>query len=140
MERSDLLGRWNIDTWMHRYDDGRISYPMGQALEGFIYYAADTVFVTIAKQFRPAMGHHARDATPEQRAAAFDSYFSYTGTWMVDGDVVLHALELSLWPDWAHGKQLRRGHIEDGVLQLSGRVAHGTRDAYNAVLRWKRAR
>lgn len=139
MERSDLLGRWNIDSWMHHYDDGRTRYPMGQALEGFIYYAPDAVFVTVAQRSRPALGGAPRAAPVAERAAAFDSYFSYAGSWRVEGDTVRHDLEISLWPDWTHGVQIRVGTIHDGVLQLAGRRAHGSPDAYSAVLRWTRA-
>lgn len=54
MDQTNLFsGEWRIQSWVQRYDDGRVEYPMGQQLEGFIRYLPDgRMFCMIARAER----------------------------------------------------------------------------------------
>ena len=46
-----------------------------------------------------------RAGSLEDKRATFDTYFTYSGTYEVRGDKVVHHLELSLFPNWTGGDQ-----------------------------------
>ena len=54
----------------------------------------------------------------EERAAAFSTYLSYCGTYEVEGDVVVHHIEMSLFPNWVGGEQKRQFEPSDDKLVL----------------------
>ena len=113
----------------------------GQKLNGFVQYDSEQMFVMINKpgraNFRTGGQWNASDA---EKARAYDSYFSYGGTYEVVGDEVLHKVEYSLFPNWAGGTQRRRAELKDGKLYLSARLEDGTTEARTANVIWERRR
>jgi len=82
------------------------------------------------------------EATALERGNAAAGYLSYAGTYQIVDDQVHHLVELSLFPDWVGGVQIR--HIKwidngDGTtdLELSDRGA-GNHDAPIMRLTWHR--
>lgn len=82
------------------------------------------------------------EAKALERASAAAGYLSYAGRFEVIGDLVHHHVELSLFPDWVGGVQVR--HIDwitnkDGTTDLELSTAHEPqeRSAVNR-LRWRR--
>jgi hypothetical protein len=71
--------------------------------------------------------------------AAFDTYLSYCGKYEIDGDKVVHQIELSLFPNWSGVDQER--FFEFSGKQLTLRTApmalEGTQRT--AQLIWHRA-
>lgn len=145
MDKALLLGRWNIVSWEQRYDDGRVTRPLGAALEGFIQYEANGRMICM-------MGRAGRagfvtggqwNASNDEKADAYSGFMAYAGSYTVDGDLVTHHVELSLFPNWKGGDQKRRVRIEHGpsgdTLAVSARLEEGTPEARSAVLAWKRA-
>jgi hypothetical protein len=97
---------------------------------------------TLMSLGRPKAPTRTLSAAPADiRAAAAAGYLSYSGTYSMDGDDVLHHIELSLMPNWV-GKTERR-HIEwvqmddghDLVLSTPPTKTDGGRTAVNR-LRW----
>ena len=126
MTRDELLGHWLIVDWRQDYDDGRVSYPLGQGLRGFIEYGALGMFCVIEQPDRPPLAASQWTASVTDKAAAYGSYFSYAGDWnieRVDGAqaVIAHQVQHSLYPNWEGGVQRRTARIEDGQLVLSAR-------------------
>lgn len=74
----------------------------------------------------------------EAKAAAYDSYLSYAGRWRVDGDEVVHDVELALVPEVVGQEQRRRARMEGEELVLTYGVParHGVA---RFELRWRRA-
>jgi hypothetical protein len=54
----------------------------------------------------------------EQRAAAFSTYVSYCGPYEVEGDVVVHHIEMSLFPNWVGSDQKRHFELSGDELML----------------------
>jgi hypothetical protein len=136
-----IAGRWEIVAWEQAYDDGRVTYPMGKEIEGFIQYDPNgRMMCMISRSDRPNFTTGGQwNASQEEKAAAYGSMLSYAGTYSLDGDVVSHQVELSLFPNWKGGVQKRR--IEwlgpDSVV-LTARLEDGTPEARMARLIWKR--
>ena len=86
----DLVGTWSLVTWEITYADHRpITYPWGADAQGMLVYAADHhVMVVVCSAARPRLTTESvREAPAEQKVGAFETYFSYAGTWELRGDV-----------------------------------------------------
>jgi hypothetical protein len=137
---SELAGRWKIVSWLQRYDDGRVTYPFGEAITGFIQYDDKNVFVLLEKANRAKFSGGQWTASAAEKAGAYDSFMSYSGTYELDGEYVLHKIESSIFPNWEGGVQRRRMTYKDGQLTLSARVEEGTPEARTAELVWERSK
>ena len=74
----------------------------------------------------------------EERAAAFSTYLSYCGTYEVEGDVVVHHIEMSLFPNWVGGEQRRQFEPSDDKLVLRTPPLETGGDVIVNELRWIR--
>lgn len=137
----DPTGRWDILAWEQLYDDGRRELPMGDQLEGFIRYTPDGDMVCmIARTDRPKFVRGGQwNAPDDEKAGAYQSMLAYAGRWSVDGDVITHRVQMSLFPNWKGGEQKRRLQVNpDGTLALTARLEEGTPQARTAKLVWRR--
>ena len=140
MSDAALHGRWEILAWEQRYDDGRVALPLGADLTGFIDYAPDGHMVClIARKDRPRMSGGQWTSSDADKAAAYSGYFVYAGTYEVQGDVVSHHVETSLFPNWEGGVQKRRYARDGDRLDITARLEEGTSEARTALLAWRRA-
>ncbi|CAG9263071.1 lipocalin-like domain-containing protein [Paraburkholderia caribensis] len=139
MNKSDLLGRWKIVSWVQLYDDGRSTYPFGEQLRGFIQYDSDRMFCLLEKVGRqPFTTGGQWDASIAEKAAAYDTLMCYAGGYRLDGDKVIHEVEISLCPNWENGEQARRVVFESDRLHLTARLEEHTTQARTAQLTWER--
>lgn len=136
----NFIGAWHLIDWRIEYSDGGVTRPFGEGAHGYILYAADgTMTASIAQAARPAFGiPNARNATLEQKAQAFDSYFHYAGPWRIEGEEVVHSVTLSLNPDMT-GTEQRRLAVFDGLggLTLSAHEALKDGASRHHILQWR---
>jgi hypothetical protein len=64
-------------------------------------------------------GGTTRGGKTEEKAAAADTYQSYCGKYEVQGDKVIHHIEVSLLPNWGGVDQARFFEFEGNRLLLS---------------------
>lgn len=122
------------------HDDGRVLHPMGKELEGFIEYGDFGMFCVMAKKDRlQFLSGGQWSADNDEKADAYGSYLTYAGDYEVQGDVILHHVRHSLFPNWKGGTQKRVASLEGDVLALTARLEEGTGEARTARLLWKRA-
>ena len=76
-------------------------------------------------------------ASVEDKAAAFDSYLSYSGRWRVEGDEVVHAVDMALSPG-AVGQEQRRTFELDGDRLVLSYTLEGRRGPRAFRLLWSR--
>ena len=140
-----LIGTWRLVEWTFTVDDSRPTRPWGGNPSGLLMYTEDgRMSATLMSIGRPAAPTRTLSAAPIGiRAAAAAGYLSYAGSYSMDGDDVLHHIELSLMPNWV-GTTERR--IVDWVPSNSGFAlvlstpptrTDGGRMAVNR-LRWER--
>lgn len=137
----DFIGTWGLVDWRIEYADGGVTRPFGEGPHGYILYAADGVMsASIARAKRPALGlANARNASPEQKAEAIDSYFHYAGPWRIEDDEVIHAVTMSLNPDMTGTEQRRLARFDgSGGLVLSATEARADGHDRLHVLQWQR--
>ncbi len=141
LKRGDLKGRWRVLSWVQRYDDGREVYPVGQSPCGFLQYDDDgRLAAMISRADRaPFTTGGQWNASAEEKARAYDTFLCYSGTYELDGDLLTHHVDLSLFPNWIGATQKRRGNIADGRLNISARLEDGTPEARTMTItaeRW----
>ena len=141
LAREQFVGAWSLVEWRIEYPDGRVTHPFGRDAVGQLVYSADgKMTATVSAAERPTLGqHNARKATASQKAEAFDSYFHYAGSWLVDGDTIIHTVELALNPDMI-GTQQRRQAQFDGMtkLKLSADEGRNRETTRHHILEWDR--
>ncbi|MFT6144964.1 MAG: hypothetical protein ACJAZO_002079 [Myxococcota bacterium] len=141
---SDVVGAWVLGDFRITFSDDRPSvFPFGEDAVGQILYAASGhMSAVLSRADRPAVSasrlETAGSAPADEKAAAFDSYLSYGGTWSVDGDDIIHTVTHALTPNLV-GQENRR-HVTLGTdsvtLSYSLVARSGVTRTY--TLRWMR--
>ncbi len=120
-----LPGTWHLRSWT--ITDGRgVSHPFGPDATGVLTYVADgRMSAIVARRERDELpGAKPRDATDGDLAQAFLSFFCYAGTWRIEGDTVLHTVDLALNPNVLATVQRRR--MTFSHVGADGEVVKGT--------------
>ena len=60
-----------------------------------------------------------RGGTVDEKIEAFNGYISYSGKFEIQGDKVIHVIEVSLFPNWIGERQERFYSFDDDILTLS---------------------
>lgn len=141
MTPADIIGRWNIVSWLQLYDDGRRQAPLGEHLEGFIRYCEDGDMICMIADAdrKPFTSGGQWNASEADRAAAYSSMLAYAGKWQIEGESVVHAVEQTLFPGWKGGDQRRHVRLEGDTLYIEARLEQDSAEARTAQLKWRRA-
>ena len=143
--RSDLVGAWRLADFHITYADGRPAVaPMGEGAQGLLVYTADGhVSAVLSRADRAALGvgglEQARHGAAQAKVEAFDTYMSYAGRYHIDGDEVVHTVELALLPDAVGRAQRRHVHWQEGTLVLHYDVTPPSGGTRRYRLTWTRA-
>ena len=110
VDRSALIGRWDICSWQEFHEDGRVIAPFGESPRGFLRYEADGEMVCmIARPGRaPFASPRQFAATEAEKARAYDGFFVYAGTYAMLPGGVSHPVTFALFPNWEGLTQIRR--------------------------------
>jgi hypothetical protein len=135
---SALLGTWTLESWTTT-DGLGTRHPFGVAPTGLLVYAPDGgMAALVASGERPSLpGASPRAAPPDALAAAFLTFFTYAGRWRVEGDVVVHRVEVALNPAMQGTEQRRTAILDGPVLHLLASETWGDVTRAHA-LRWRR--
>ena len=120
-----LVGAWQLVRWYTTYEDGSVTEPLGPGAEGLLVYTADGwMSAAIMAAGRPRLSRGNPRAAPiAERAAAFDTYFSYCCRWQVIGRTVEHRVTLSHNPALVGTVQVRKIQMTGRRLTLSAQEA-----------------
>lgn len=94
---------------------------MGEAPEGLLVYSNDgTMLALMAGADRPDLAtDDVTGGTEAERAEAFASFIAYGGPFEVDGNTVVHHVEVSLFPNWVGTVQRRRWELDEAERLLT---------------------
>lgn len=139
MKSDDVQGTWVLLDWVQDYDDGRRIYPFGEDAVGTIVYSGDRMSCIMSRSGRaPFAAGGQWNADDADKARAYGEMMAYAGGFSIEGNEVLHHVDLSLFPNWIGGVQRRRAALNGDRLSLTARLEEGTRDARTARLEWRR--
>ena len=110
-----LVGSWRLRRWVAILDDGSETQPMGDVPSGLLAYSGDGAMVAIlGSGERPRFASDdVTGGTDEERALAFSSFIAYGGPYEIDGDIVSHHVDTSLFPNWIGTVQRRRWELDE---------------------------
>ncbi len=121
MARNPFSGTWRLLSYEVRSTAGETRYPWGQDPVGFLIYSDDGyVSVAMMGANRPRFGaKDIKKGTVEEKVAAVDTYISYCGRYDVQGDMVIHHVEVCLFPNWIGNDQKRTFKFDGDRLLLN---------------------
>jgi hypothetical protein len=124
MTGDSVVGRWSLVSWEMRPADGPPRFPLGSDARGTLIYGADGYMsVIFMAASRPKIGWSGQgtpvQAASEDIAAAFNSAIAYCGTYEVQGDKVIHHVELGTAPLHPGSDLVRPFAIKGSELHLS---------------------
>lgn len=111
MSKDDLVGSWELVDWTVSVGE-RSRRPWGGRAKGLLTYTDDgRMWAALMATDRPHVPTRTlSEAPPGIRAAAASGFVTYAGSYSIEGDDVIHHVELSLLPNYV-GNDERR-HIE----------------------------
>jgi hypothetical protein len=140
ISKHQLVGTWQLVSWINKDADSNVSYPYGQDAVGYIMYAEDGYMsVHIMRTDRPkfASGDILGGSKDEQALVA-QSYIAYCGKYEIQGNKVIHHIEASLFPNWVGVDQERFFEFMDNRLLLSTPPLNLSGKQQIAYLIWER--
>lgn len=117
---SDLVGSWDLVSFETLIDGERTSYPLGEHAAGRLIYGADgIVSAFLSRRDRPWVeGADFTQAPVEARGEAALGFMAYSGRFELDGDRVMHRIDLSLYPEMVGTVLVRTATLEAPHLVL----------------------
>ncbi len=122
--KNPLIGNWILISYeLINGNQGNQStqYPFGKDPIGYLFYT-DTgrMYGTLMAENRtPFTSKDYMKGTLEEKALAMDTFISYCGTYEIQGDRVIHHVEVSWYPNWTQRPQERFFKIKGDQLILS---------------------
>lgn len=134
LSRDDLVGVWTLEATYSEDEDGNRTPVLGDDPQGRIIYTADGYMCAMTG--RGARALPAEGANEADKAAAFDSFMTYSGRWQLSGNVVTHHIDLATDPNWIGTSRERTIDHQGDRMVFSGLAADGVT---RAVIIWRRA-
>ena len=121
MTEHSFVGAWSLVSYEARTAEGGVSYPIGRDAIGYIMYTPDghmSIAIMSANRANYASGD-LRGGTVEEKLAAAETYLSYCGRYELNGDEVVHHVEVAFFPNRVGTSQVRTFRISGDTLSLS---------------------
>ncbi len=146
MQIKEIVGVWALVSFERRSGDGALSYPFGPSAVGrLIYDPSGHMSAALMSGDRPALGmppENVKGMRPSIQSirvihrvfTAAMLHSSYSGRYRLEGDTIVHQIEVSSLPDWVGTELRRQATLENGQLALNFADAQGSQ----MTLRWKR--
>lgn len=146
MSVGEVVGVWGLVSFERRTRSGEISHPFGPSAVGrLIYDRSGYMSAALMSGERPALGmppENVKGMRPSIQSirvihrifTAAMLHSSYSGKYRIEGDTIVHQIEVSSLADWTGTELRRRAKVENGQLALSFTDAQGN----EMTLRWKR--
>lgn len=115
-----LYGTWRLLSARGRdVATGEWTDFFGEFPGGYLSYARDGRMSAILARRVRSRPADATNATDAERAALFDSFAAYAGTFTVDGGKVTHHVDISWNEEWTGTDQIRYFRIEGDRLHIT---------------------
>ena len=134
-----VVGAWKLISYA-REDavSGETTRPWGENPSGYLMYLPDGHMSAVLT----SEGRKSVPSTDEKQVAQlFFSMAAYAGTYTVEGDTVVHHVEVAWLPNWVGSDQPRQAKLEGNALTIRTQPIRSRLDGkdYIYTLVWKRA-
>lgn len=137
-----LVGVWRLLSCEHRLVGGRIMRPFGKRPEGrLIYSSGGRMMVMIMDPRRPrGASGQLFEANASELAVAAAGFIAYSARWKAVGGRVFHEVDISLFPNWIGGTQIREFKITGRKVRFSTKPFSIKGVTQTASLVWERVK
>jgi hypothetical protein len=123
-----ILGTWKIQSFVREVvATGQRYNEFGDKPDGYISYLPDGhmhAMLVAGSRVKPA----GAVPTDEEKAKLFGTMIAYAGTYRIEGDKVVHDVEVSWNQLWTGSRQVRFFKAEGDNLTITTAVAKSPRD------------
>jgi hypothetical protein len=120
MTKNDLVGTWRfVDFRLIRTADGQVTRPWGNTHKGQIVYSPDGFMSVVISRA--------------------DGTLAYCGPYTIEGDTVVHHIEIASDPKLVGTAQRRHAMLEGRRVTLTSEVSLFGGEGTKANLVWERA-
>ena len=117
---ADLVGTWRLRSWVAAAADGSTIEPFGPTPLGYVVYTDDGhMITTISEPDRDADDAGLPSGSAAAASLVTSTFAAYSGAFQVNGDDVIHSVEMSLLPDWIGTEQRRHIELSDDGRTLT---------------------
>jgi hypothetical protein len=137
--KEKITGAWHLLSFEQQNFEGKLTYPLGKQAKGSIYYLPDGhVSVHIMDVNRSEIVDETLYINKQLRYSEL-GYLAYSGRYHIDEEkqVMTHHVEISMYPEWVGGQQVRLIKLDGDHLQLSSMGPSGPENISFRLL-WKR--
>ena len=123
-----IVGTWRVQSFVREVvATGQRYNEFGEKPNGYITYLPDGrmhAMLVADNRVKPT----GAVPTDEEKAKLFGTMIAYAGTYRIDGDKVVHDVEVSWNQLWTGSKQMRFFKAEGDTLTITTAVAKSPRD------------
>jgi hypothetical protein len=101
---SDFIGTWKLVDYSFLHEDGTIEKPWGENVVGYLIYSAEGY---MSGNLSPVSRRHKTEKFDRETTRRKRDYIAYAGPYTVEGDIVIHHVEVSLFSNWLGTTQIR---------------------------------
>ena len=117
--KSPILGTWKLQSMIFEATaTGKRSSPFGDHPSGYLSYSLDGRMYAIgAAEDRPKP--HDLVPTDAEKSKLYESMFAYAGTYSVEGEKVIHHVDISLDQSWTGTDLVRFYKLNNNALTIT---------------------
>lgn len=138
----ELVGTWKLVSMKHTTSDGKVFFPMGPDAIGQLMYSSDgfmsvSIMIPNRKRFT---SNGLFDGMDHEKKEAMESFMAYCGRYRVEGNKIIHVVEMSLFPNWLGNEETRFFEIDKDTLILTTPPFTSKGREEIGQITWKRAK
>jgi len=136
---SPLLGTWRLRSFQLIDEKIGIQDALGPNPIGYLVYTAEgTMSVQMMSAKRELIPENdLSEASLQEKANLVDTFRSYAGTYRIEGDKVIHCVQVGLVSNWVGTEMIRNFERDGKILTLRGATS-SARIKQDAVLVWEK--
>jgi hypothetical protein len=113
----DLVGSWELDSLYRQRSDGSREMLYGERPAGRLTYTADgVVHAILVSEDRPRPP--SAEIPDADKVSLFQTVVAYSGTYRLEGDQVIHTVDVSWNQNWTGTDLVRFYEFRNGVLRI----------------------
>ncbi len=137
--RNELIGSWRLVSFELEAPDGSISHPYGEDLVGYLFYNEQGYMSSAFMSAGRGGAAEGADLAEAARANTYDQFMAYCGGYRIQGDRILHQVEVSSLALWIGTRQERWFKIDGDRLEILTAPLSVDSEAPVGRLVWQRA-
>jgi len=142
-EAAPIVGTWRLESFALEAPDGNVTHPYGEDVTGYLVYTPEGVMSSAfmrTDRGRTGAADPASDLSRAETAPSWDTFMAYGGPYRVEGDRILHDVEVSSLAVWIGTVQERWYKVDGDRLDiLTAPLAVGDTAPVGRLV-WRRVR